>query len=85
MSFYHEVTDSRGQVHKRLSRGRQYGFAIVRHFPAWSSAVSGRSGPPYSSCGWSSTRQLAEAEARRYPRAVSVEIIPCTPIEKGKK
>lgn len=84
MAYVHTVVDSKGKMHKRTSAERQYAFAVVTHHKPWTHPVSGQQHGGYSSCVWSSRRDLAEAQARVYRNAEGVEIIACTPIGVGK-
>lgn len=87
MPFKHQVTDSRGKIHQRISAERQYHFAVVIHFKAFIMHATGREWPAHSKANWSTTYKLAQASTRRYRNAHSLdsfEIIPCTPIATGK-
>jgi len=68
MTTKHQVVDSRGQTHKRVSKHRVYGFATVTHYPAWKHPHSGEMMPSHSSAEWSATRQNAEIARRRSER-----------------
>ena len=82
MTTRHEITDSKGKVHKRTSEGRVYSHAIVIHIPA-RDGPDGRSWPAYTRVEWASRLDLAQKTAARYPWA-SVEIIPATITYKSK-
>jgi hypothetical protein len=86
MPYKHEVTDSRGNAHKRTSADRQYAFAIVT-FCREMTYSDGRLYPAGVSCSWSATRNRAEATGRnstKYWGYEAHEIIPCTPVAIGK-
>jgi hypothetical protein len=68
MSTKHQVVDSRGQTHKRISLNRVYAFATVTHYPDWKSPIDGQRHPGYSKAEWSATLQNAEYAKRRSER-----------------
>ncbi len=91
MPFHHEVTDSTGKTHTRTSAERQYAFAVVRHYAAFTTR-DGTAVPASTSCSWTSRQDLANKELNRYlndPYAAQNgltggEIVPCTPVPTGK-
>ena len=83
MTTRHEITDSKGKVHKRTSEGRVYSHAVVIHIPARDNGFGDRVWPAYTRVEWASRLDLAQKTAARYAWA-SVEIIPATITYKSK-
>lgn len=77
MTTKYQVTDSRGQVHKRTSKaGRVYTHAVVTHYPACPAEGNWAAREAYSKASWSGSLHLAHKEAARRSSCVSVEVIP---------
>jgi hypothetical protein len=68
MTTKHQVTDSKGKVHKRISVNRVYSHAIVTHFPAIESSEVWRAREAYSKAEFASTLANAEKVAARSRR-----------------
>lgn len=72
----YEVTDSRGQVHKRKSP-RVYTHAVVHHAPARAATGNYRASEAYSKAAWCGRADLANKEASVWSKhGWQVEIIP---------
>lgn len=71
MANKYQVTDSKGQVHKRTSLERTYTHCVVVHLPPWKNGD-----PARSRAEWARTLDLAEKNARSWRNhAEAVEII----------
>src|SRR5215831_296415 len=67
MPFKHEVIDSRGETHSRISQNRQYAFAIVtfcKPMERTDSLGIVQTWPARSHCSWSMTKARANNAAR---------------------
>lgn len=88
MGYKHHVTDRNGKVHTRTSAERQYAYAVIRHWEAYTSAHrADLVFPAGSSASWCGRRDLADKQAAsfwKYAHTASVEILPCTPVPTGK-
>lgn len=75
----YQVTDSRGEVHKRRT-ARTYTHAVVIHLPAKPAHNGSPASEAHTKTSWAGTERLANREAKRWeshPR-FSVEVVPAT-------
>lgn len=80
MTYKHTATDSRGQVHRRVSLNRRYSHAIVLHY----NGAANRE--PRSRACWASSLELAErASVTEGKHADAVEILPATVIDTNAR
>ena len=81
MTTKYQVTDSRGQVHKRTTMNRTYTHAVVCHMPEMPDRYHpDKPWPARSSASWCGRADLAEKEAARWRKhGYPVEIIPIDP------
>jgi hypothetical protein len=92
MPFKHLVYDKFGRAHTRTSADRQYGFAVVRHWDAYTyqpfqGSPAVRDIPAGATATWCSRADLAQAQARaarQLSRTADVEILVCVPVATGK-
>jgi hypothetical protein len=73
MTTKHTVTDSRGQVHKRVSANRVYSHAIVVHFAYRPATGNYREWPAHTRVSWASRTDLAQKEACKYIGRTDIE------------
>ena len=77
MTTKYQVTDSKGQLHKRVTKDRTYTHAVVYHIPAQPAGNGWKARDAYSKASWCGRADLAHKEANVWCRhGWAVEIIP---------
>ena len=78
MANKHQVVDSRGQVHRRVSISRVYTHCVVIHIKPRDADANWRARPGYSRAEWAGSAALADKNAASWlgkPHVESVDVI----------
>lgn len=81
MANKYQVTDSKGQVHKRTSLNRTYTHAVVIHYAARPADGDYMGRKAYSKAAWAGSHELAAKSAAYESKWGETEIIEAVEIK----